>query len=80
MEVNLRLMALPQLPFQSCVYSLLYVTFFVNNTKVITGIYTKIKGELKCMSHAHEMYGKMEWSELIQPIVDLVRSGVYVTD
>ena len=65
---------------QKCLQKIARLYFFVNKTKVITGIYTQIKGELKCMSHAHEMYGKMKWSELIQPIVDLVRNGVYVTD
>ena len=34
---------------------------------------------MKCMSVAHEKFGKLEWSELIDPIVDLVRNGVFVT-
>ena len=38
-----------------------------------------IPGEMKCMSVAHEKFGKLEWSELIDPIVDLVRNGVFVT-
>ena len=31
------------------------------------------------MSVAHEKFGKLEWSELIDPIVELVRNGVFVT-
>ena len=34
---------------------------------------------MKCMSIAHEKFGKLEWSELIDPIVELVRNGVFVT-
>ena len=35
---------------------------------------------MKCMSEAHEKYGKLPWSDLIDPIVKLVRDGVYVTE
>ena len=32
------------------------------------------------MMVAHEEYGQLPWSEIIQPVVDIVRSGVYVTE
>ena len=31
------------------------------------------------MSVAHEKYGKLEWSQIIDPIVDLVRNGIFVS-
>merc|ERR1719427_120387 len=34
---------------------------------------------MKCMSVAHEKYGKLDWSELIDPIVELVRNGIFVS-
>ena len=32
-----------------------------------------IPGELKCFTIAHEKYGKLEWSKIIQPIIDLIQ-------
>jgi len=55
---------------------------FVNgvNSSTYGAAAIAIPGEMKCMSEAHEKYGKLEWSELIDPIIDLVRNGVYVTE
>ena len=41
---------------------------------------TIFSGEMKCMMVAHEEYGQLPWHEIIQPIVSIVRSGVYVTE
>lgn len=77
-------MGRPQLRFQFWVephHFTLDFAFLKNSVNAVfdpSGI--RSKGEMKCMSVAHEQYGKLEWSELINPIIELVRSGVYVTD
>ena len=38
-----------------------------------------VPGEMACFSHAHEKYGKLEWNKLIQPVIDLIRDGVYMS-
>ena len=51
MEVNLRLMALPPLPFQSCIYSLPYVTFFCEPHK----------------GHNGDLYINQRWTKVYEP-------------
>ena len=36
-------------------------------------------GEIKCFSEAHTKYGKLEWNVLVEPVIKIIREGVYIT-
>ena len=38
-----------------------------------------VPGEMACFVYAHDNYGKLEWAKVIQPVIDLVRTGVYMS-
>ena len=39
------------------------------------GLAVGVPGELRGLKKAHEDYGKLEWSRLVQPSIDLARAG-----
>ena len=43
------------------------------------GLAVAIPGELKGLELAHARYGKLKWEQVLQPVVDLARSGVPVS-
>ena len=49
------------------------------NRKFSGGRSIAVPGEMRCFNYAHEKYGKLPWENLIQPIIDLVRDGVYMS-
>ena len=38
-----------------------------------------VPGEMKCFTTAHDKYGKLEWEKIIDPIINLVQDGIYMT-
>lgn len=54
------------------------VDMFVNKTE--TGILsTSVPGELKGYWELHQRYGKLPWSKLFEPVIELCRKGAKVT-
>lgn len=56
---------------------------FVNATGKASlegGLSIAVPGELKGMWELHKKYGKLKWSEVIQPIIDLCQKGHIVTE
>ncbi|CAO1382892.1 unnamed protein product [Diamesa serratosioi] len=43
------------------------------------GLAIAVPGELKGLFALHEKYGKLKWSELVQPVADLARNGFKVS-
>lgn len=43
------------------------------------GLAIAVPGELKGLYALHEKYGKLKWSELVQPVADLARNGFKVS-
>ncbi len=60
--------------------------FFRNGKKItredaITGgLAVGAPGTLKLMEKAHKRYGTLPWKDVIQPVIDLAKSGFVVTD
>lgn len=50
-----------------------------NSTKDERGLLIAVPGELKGYWVLHQKYGKLEWSTLVQPTIDLCRKGHMVT-
>ncbi|XP_058811683.1 glutathione hydrolase 1 proenzyme-like [Topomyia yanbarensis] len=50
-----------------------------NSTRDERGLVIAVPGELKGYWVLHERYGKLDWSTLIQPTIDLCRKGHMVT-
>jgi len=42
------------------------------------GMAVGVPGELRGLKMAHDQYGKLEWSRLIQPSIDLAESGINI--
>lgn len=38
-----------------------------------------IPGEIKCYSEAHSKYGKLDWNMLVEPVIKIIREGVFIT-
>lgn len=52
---------------------------FVNMSEVTGILSVAVPGELKGYSELHQKYGRVPWKTLIQPTIDLCRSGHIVT-
>lgn len=53
------------------------VAHIVSNVTGATSV--AVPGELKGYAELHARYGRLEWSELVQPTIDLCRNGVMVS-
>jgi gamma-glutamyltranspeptidase/glutathione hydrolase/leukotriene-C4 hydrolase len=51
---------------------------FKNRSSVLGGLATAIPGDLYGLWEAHKIGGKLLWSELVQPTIDLCRNGFKV--
>lgn len=50
--------------------------FVGNSSLLVSGpLSVAVPGELKAYGTAHEKYGKLPWSQLVQPTIDLCRNG-----
>lgn len=55
--------------------------FAKTNMSVVTGILSvAVPGELKGYAELHQKYGRVPWQTLIQPTIDLARSGHIVSE
>lgn len=52
---------------------------FVNDSAVVGGRSISVPGELKGYWELHQKYGKLEWSRLFKPIIELCRNGHIVS-
>lgn len=56
--------------------SLTPTTFDGQSTKAkVGGMAVGVPGELRGLKKAHEQYGKLNWTDLIQPSIDLAEAG-----
>lgn len=53
---------------------------FVNMSKITGILSVAVPGELKGYAEMHNKYGRVPWKTLIQPTIDLCRSGHLVTE
>jgi gamma-glutamyltranspeptidase/glutathione hydrolase/leukotriene-C4 hydrolase len=51
---------------------------FLNRSSVLGGLATGIPGDLYGLWEAHKIGGKLKWSELVQPTIELCRNGFIV--
>ena len=49
------------------------------NSSIYTGLASGVPGELRGLSHLHQNYGSMNWSDLVMPAVNVARYGFPVT-
>lgn len=46
-----------------------------NNASVWGGLAIPVLGELKCLELAHAKFGKLTWSQVVEPVVELAEEG-----
>lgn len=47
---------------------------------LLGGMAVAVPGELKGYWYLHQKYGDLPWKDLVQPTIDLCRSGIYITE
>jgi len=50
------------------------------NSSIYTGLASGVPGELRGLSHLHQKYGSLPWSQLVMPAVNVARNGFPVTE
>ena len=51
---------------------------YPSNASVVGALAIPVMGELHCLAVAHDRYGQLPWSQIVQPVADLARRGVIV--
>jgi len=55
---------------------------YVNKSRAsyIGGLAIAVPGEMGCYAHLHDKYGKADWNDLIQIIINFIENHFFITN